>query len=163
MSLIRPASEADVEAIVELIHQLAAYERSADQVAILEEGLRNDLFGPSPAVFAHVAEEGGQVVGMAVWFLNYSTWTGRHGIFLEDLFVRPDRRGLGLGRDLLVALARVAVERGYGRIDWSVLDWNESAIGFYRSLGAVAMDEWTGFRLSGSVLKSLGSPDDPAP
>jgi GNAT superfamily N-acetyltransferase len=106
-------------------------------------------------VFAHVAEHEGAVVGFALWFLNYSTWLGRHGIYLEDLYVRPDMRGQGLGRQLLAELAALCVQRGYGRLEWWVLDWNEPSIGFYRSLGAVAMDEWTVQRLTGQALAGL--------
>jgi GNAT superfamily N-acetyltransferase len=113
------------------------------------------LFGDHPAVFAHVAEHEGAVAGFALWFVNYSTWTGRHGIYLEDLYVSPELRGHGYGRALLAELARICVERGYGRLDWSVLDWNEPAIGFYESLGAVAMDEWTVHRMTGPALHAL--------
>jgi GNAT superfamily N-acetyltransferase len=121
--------------------------------------LTEALFAEAPVVFATVAEEEGSVVGMAVHFRNFSTWTGRVGIYLEDLYVRPDHRGRGVGRALLADLARTANDRGYGRVDWSVLDWNSSAIRFYESLGAVPMDEWTGYRLSGDALAALGSTD----
>ena len=114
---------------------------------------------PSPTVFAHVADEGGRLVGMAIWFRNFSTWTGRNGIYLEDLYVRPEGRARGIGRALVAELATIAHRSGYARVDWSVLDWNESAIRFYRSLGAVPMDEWTGYRLSGEALAALGSAD----
>jgi GNAT superfamily N-acetyltransferase len=155
--VIRRATEADVEAIVGLVHDLATYERASDRVRLDAGHLRDALFGERPAVFAHVAEEDGEVVGMAVWFLNFSTWTGRHGIYLEDLFVKPELRGKGHGRDLLVTLARLAFEAGYGRVEWSVLDWNEPAIGFYRSLGAEPQDEWTTFRLAGDALAGLAA------
>ena len=153
--MIRPATEEDVEAILGLVHDLATYERAAHRVRMDAGQLRAALFGERPALFAHVAEEDGGVVGMAVWFLNFSTWTGRHGIWLEDLFVTPGARGRGHGRDLLVTLVRLASESGYGRVEWSVLDWNEPAIAFYRSLGAEAMDEWTTFRLAGDALVHL--------
>ncbi|HEX3980131.1 MAG TPA: GNAT family N-acetyltransferase, partial [Acidimicrobiales bacterium] len=119
-------------------------------------------FGSDPTVFAHVAEEDGVVVGMAIWFLNFSTWTGRNGIYLEDLYVRPEARSSGVGRALLIELASIARRSGYGRVEWSVLDWNEPAIGFYQSLGAVPMDEWTGYRLSGQALVDLAGPVDGA-
>ncbi len=155
--MIRRATEDDVDALVGMVHDLAEYERSTDRLELDPDGLREALFGDAPAVFAHVAEQGGEVVGMAVWFLNVSTWTGRHGIFLEDLFVRPEARGHGLGRGLLVTLAQLAVAAGYRRVEWSVLDWNEPAIGFYRSLGAVPMDEWTVHRLTGDALAALAA------
>ncbi len=155
--MIRPAQEADVEALIQLIRDLAEFERLPDSVEIQPEQLRSALFGPSPDVFAHVAAEGGRILGMAIWFRNFSTWTGRSGIYLEDLYVRPEARGRGVGRALVAELATVAHRAGYGRLDWSVLDWNESAIRFYQSLGAVPMDEWTGYRLSGEALAALAS------
>jgi GNAT superfamily N-acetyltransferase len=118
--------------------------------------LRACLFGPSPALFGHVAELDGAVVGVALWFLNFSTWRGVHGIHLEDLFVRPAHRGGGLGKALLATLAQECVDRGYGRLEWAVLTWNTPAIGFYRSLGAVPIDEWTMFRLADDALAALG-------
>ena len=110
-------------------------------------------------MFAHVAEADGEVAGFALWFLNFSTWTGQHGIYLEDLYVRPDQRRSGLGRALLAELSRICVARGYSRLEWSVLDWNSPARGFYASLGAVEMDEWTVHRLSGAALRALADPD----
>jgi GNAT superfamily N-acetyltransferase len=157
--MIRAAVADDVEALVQLIRDLAEYERSPDSVEIESEQLRTALFGDSPTVFAHVAAEGGRILGMAIWFLNFSTWTGRSGIYLEDLYVRPEERARGIGRALIAALASVALQAGYGRIDWSVLDWNEPAIRFYRSVGAVPMDEWTGFRLSGPGIAALAAED----
>ncbi|SHK57081.1 L-amino acid N-acyltransferase YncA [Pseudonocardia thermophila] len=154
---VRPVEPRDVPAVVELVHELARYEREPQSCHLTEEQLSAALFNPAPALFGHVAEAGGQVVGCALWFLNFSTWTGVHGIYLEDLFVRPEHRGSGLGKALLAALAEICVERGYGRLEWSVLDWNEPAIGFYRSLGAVPMDEWTTFRLTGDALQALGA------
>jgi GNAT superfamily N-acetyltransferase len=156
-AVIRRASPADVPTIYELIRSLAEYERALPEVTGTLEQLRQSLFGPDPAVYAHVAEHEGEVVGFALWFLNYSTWLCRHGIYLEDLYVRPDMRGQGFGRQLLAELAALCVRRGYGRLEWWVLDWNEPAIGFYRSLGAVGMDEWTVHRLTGPALAELAS------
>lgn len=153
--MIRRAAPSDVADIHRLIRALAEYERSLDSVTGTEEELRQSLFGAQPAVFAHVAEHEGRVVGFALWFLNYSTWLGRHGIYLEDLYVTPALRGGGLGRALLGELARICVQRGYGRLEWWVLDWNAPARGFYESLGAVAMDEWTVHRLTGPALDAL--------
>jgi GNAT superfamily N-acetyltransferase len=156
--MIRQATVDDIDALVELVHDLAEYERSAGSVRMDGEQLRAALFGPAPTVFAHVAEEDGVVVGMAIWFLTFSTWTGRNGIHLEDLYVRPEARSSGLGRALLVELASIARRSGYGRVEWSVLDWNEPAIGFYRSLGAEPLGEWIGYRLSGQALVDLAGP-----
>lgn len=153
--MIRPATPDDVPTILRFIRELATYERAAGEVVATEDDLRRHLFGARPAVFAHIAEHEGLAVGFAVWFLNYSTWTGRHGIYLEDLYVTPHARGFGYGRALLVELARIADERGYGRFEWSVLDWNEPAIGFYTSLGAVPMEEWTVHRLTGDALHTV--------
>src|ERR1700722_862980 len=150
--MIRPAVENDVEELVELIHDLAEFERSPGSVEIRPDDLRDALFGASPTVFAHVADESGRLVGMAIWFRNFSTWTGRNGIYLEDLYVRPEARTRGIGRALVAELASIPRRSGYARVEWSVLDWNEPAIGFYRSLGAVPMEEWTGYRLSGEAL-----------
>jgi GNAT superfamily N-acetyltransferase len=141
-----------VAVLVELIEELAAYEREPDAVEIDAAMLADALFAESPVVFATVAEEDGAVIGTAIHFRNFSTWTGRVGIYLEDLYVRPAHRGRGVGRALLAHLARTARDRGYGRVDWSVLDWNQSAINFYESVGAVPMDGWTGCRLSGEAL-----------
>jgi GNAT superfamily N-acetyltransferase len=137
------------------MRELAEYERSLDQVTATEDDLRQALFADQPAIFAHVAEHEGTVAGFALWFLNYSTWLGRHGIYLEDLYVTPALRGGGLGRALLAELARICVQRGYGRLEWWVLDWNAPARGFYEALGAVAMDEWTVHRLTGPALDAL--------
>jgi GNAT superfamily N-acetyltransferase len=163
---IRVAGPDDVAAIVGLIGDLADYERARHEVHVTEAMLRDALFGPSPAVFAHVATVDGDVVGFALWFLTFSTWLGRHGIYLEDLYVRPEHRGGGHGRALLATLAAIAVERGYGRLEWAVLDWNEPALGFYRALGAVALDEWRTHRLTGDALGRLAAGADgyhPAP
>jgi GNAT superfamily N-acetyltransferase len=158
MAEIRRATAEDVPAMVELVRELAVYERAPDQVEVTPELLRAALFGEHPAVFAHVAVVEGEVAGFALWFVSFSTWLGRHGIYLEDLYVRPQHRGAGLGKALLVELARVCVERGYGRLEWSVLDWNTPAIEFYRAHGATPQDEWTVFRLTGSALRRLASP-----
>ena len=141
--------------------ELAEYERARHEVTATEDDLRRALFGPQPALFAHVAEADGQPAGFAVWFLNYSTWAGRHGIYLEDLYVRPRWRGGGHGRALLAELARICVARGYARLEWWVLDWNTPARGFYESLGAVPMDEWTVHRLTGPALAALAGQPPP--
>jgi GNAT superfamily N-acetyltransferase len=151
--VIRPATPGDVETIVGLIGDLAEYERARHEVQIDATSLHAALFRPAPSVFAHVAVVDGEVVGFAVWFLSFSTWLGRHGIYLEDLYVRPEHRDDGHGRALLATLARIAVEGGYGRLEWAVLDWNEPALAFYRALGAVALDEWTVHRLTGDALE----------
>jgi GNAT superfamily N-acetyltransferase len=156
--MIRPATAEDVPAIHRFIRELAEYERASHEVVVSEADLRRDLFGERPAAFAHMAvDEDGEAVGFAVWFLNYSTWRGRHGIYLEDLYVTPAARGGGHGKALLVELARIADEQGYGRFEWSVLDWNAPAIGFYKSLGAQPQNEWTVYRVAGDTLRSLGS------
>jgi GNAT superfamily N-acetyltransferase len=156
--MIRPAVPADVPTIRALIAALADYEREPESAKATDEQLHTALFGQSPAVFALIAQdEAGTPVGFALYFLNFSTWNGTHGIYLEDLFVLPEARGGGYGRALLCELARIAVERGYGRVEWSVLDWNEPSIGFYKSLGAVPMDEWTTMRLTGDALQTFGA------
>ncbi len=155
--MIRPARPDDVPAIYQQIHDLAEYERSLPEITATLADLHVSLFGPDPAVFAHVAEHEGEVAGFALWFLNYSTWTGRHGIYLEDLYVRPDLRGSGYGRQLLAELAALCLERGYARLEWWVLDWNEPARGFYDNLGAIGMDEWTVHRLAGPALAALAA------
>ena len=153
--MIRDATPDDVPVIAELIRGLAEYERLADEVVLDEEELRSHLFGPRRYADVILAEDEGAVVGFALFFHNYSTFLGKPGIYLEDLFVRPEHRGAGHGKALLSHLARVAVERGCGRLEWSVLDWNEPTIAFYRSLGARAMDEWTVQRLDGDALRAL--------
>jgi GNAT superfamily N-acetyltransferase len=152
---IRPVRPVDVPAVVALVHELADYEREPDSCRLTPQQLHTALFGPAPALYGHVAERDGTVVGCALWFLNFSTWRGVHGIHLEDLYVAPAHRGHGLGRALLATLAGVCAERGYARLEWSVLDWNAPSIGFYRSLGAIEMDEWTTFRLDGVALDAL--------
>lgn len=155
---LRAADERDLPEILRLIHALAIYEREPDAVVTTEGHLRAALFGENPAVFAHVVDgdEPGTLAGLAIWFLTFSTWEGVHGIHLEDLFVQPAYRGRGYGTALLAKLAAICVQRGYARLEWAVLDWNEPAIGFYRSLGALPMDEWTAFRLDGEPLRKLG-------
>jgi GNAT superfamily N-acetyltransferase len=145
---IRPAREDDVPVILDLIRGLAEYERMADQVVATEAGLHAALFGPRPAAEVVLAEEAGQPIGFALFFHNFSTFLGRPGLYLEDLFVRPDWRGRGIGRALLVHLKDLAIARGCGRMEWAVLDWNEPAIGFYRRLGAQFMEEWRLCRLT---------------
>ena len=156
---IRPAHPDDVPVIVRLVRELAEYEQALEQVEMTQEQLRVALFPEEggPATFAHVAEVDGEVVGVALWFLSFSTWTGTHGIWLEDLYVSPAHRGLGLGQELLRTLAGVCVDRGYHRLEWWVLDWNAPSIGFYESIGAVAQDEWTRFRLDGPALATHAS------
>ncbi|GAA3051277.1 GNAT family N-acetyltransferase [Kitasatospora albolonga] len=156
--MIREATPSDVPLILDLIRELAEYEKAPDEAVATEEQLRESLFGANPAVFGLIAEEdGGEAVGFALWFRNFSTWRGTHGVYLEDLYVRPTARGGGHGKALLTELARICVRNGYSRLEWTVLDWNEPAIGFYTSLGAVGMDEWTVHRLSGDALAALGA------
>jgi GNAT superfamily N-acetyltransferase len=153
--MIRPATIDDVPTIARLIRDLAEYERLGHAVDLEEGRLREHLFGPRPYCEVLLAEDAGAVVGFALFFHNYSTFRGLPGIYLEDLFVEPARRGHGHGKALLRALAALTVERGCGRLEWSVLNWNEPAIAFYRSLGAKQMDEWTVYRLTGEELKTL--------
>ncbi|MDF9276527.1 GNAT family N-acetyltransferase [Arthrobacter sp. EH-1B-1] len=155
MTPIREARRDDVPTILQLIHDLAVYEKEPDAVRNTVEGLEEALFGPNPRIFAHIAEDDSGVQGFALWFLNYSTWEGVHGIYLEDLYVRPEARGSGYGKALLQTLAGIAAERGYARVEWSVLNWNEPSIQFYRSLGAQAQDEWSTFRLTGAPLAAF--------
>src|ERR687894_2027814 len=149
---VRPVRPDDVPAVVGLVRELAEYEEAAHEVRLTEEQLRTALFGVSPALFGHVALADGAVVGTALWFLNFSTWRGTHGIYLEDLYVQPQHRGKGLGKELLRTLAALCVDRGYSRLEWSVLDWNTPSIEFYKAAGAVPMDEWTVFRLTDDAL-----------
>ena len=138
-----------------MIRELAEYEREPGQVEATEESLHDALFCNHPAVFCHIAEHEDECTGFALWFLNFSTWKGRHGIYLEDLYVRPSTRGHGYGKALLRELAQIAAARGYGRLEWWVLDWNSDAQGFYRALGAVPMDDWTVWRVTGHALQDL--------
>jgi len=153
--LIRPAVPADVPVLLALVHELAVYEREPDAVETTEAMLHAALFGPAPVASCHVAQLDGAVVGMALWYVTFSTWKGVPGLWLEDLFVRDSARGTGLGRQLLQTLAAVCLERGYARFEWWVLDWNAPALGFYASLGAVPQDEWTVHRVDGDALREL--------
>jgi GNAT superfamily N-acetyltransferase len=152
---IRPATVEDVPVILELIHALAIYERAPKEVTATEEILRETLFGTKPAAEVLLALENEIAVGFAVFFHNFSTWLGLPGLYLEDLFVKPEHRGKGYGRALLIELAKIARARGCGRLEWAVLDWNEPAIQFYRKLGAKPMDEWTVFRLTRDGIAKL--------
>jgi GNAT superfamily N-acetyltransferase len=154
---IRGATEDDVPLILSLIKELAGYERLSHEVVATEEMLRDSLFGERRVAEALLGYLGDDPAGFALFFHNFSTFLGRPGIYLEDLFVRPEFRGSGIGRAMLVHLARLARERGCGRLEWWVLDWNEPAIGFYKSLGAEAMDDWTVYRLAGTALEDLAS------
>lgn len=154
---IRPAKIQEVGEVLQLIQDLATYEKAPEQVEAIEEDLLNTIFASDPRVFCDLVEVDGQIAGMAIWFLNYSTWQAKHGIYLEDLFIKPEYRGRGYGKALLKHLAKICDEKGYGRLQWWVLDWNSPAIEFYKSLGAEAMDEWTVYRTSGKALKDLGN------
>ena len=168
-SCIRPATRADVPEILAMVRELAEYERAAHEVAATEDLIEALLFGDNtphgaPGAFCHVIEApigpgpgAVRLAGFALWFLNASTWLGRHGIYLEDLYVRPEHRGRGHGRDLMAVLARICIERDYGRLEWWVLDWNTPAIDFYRALGATGMDEWTVHRLADRDLGALAA------
>jgi len=156
---IRPARVEDVPVILELIRELATYERAPDEVTATEEQLVDVLFGERPVAEVLLAFEGKSPIGFAVFFHNFSTWLGRPGLYLEDLFVKPEKRGKGYGRALLVALAKIARDRACGRMEWAVLDWNEPAIKFYRALGAKPMDEWTVFRLTRDGIAELAKSD----
>ena len=158
---VREAVAADVPVILQLVHELADYEREPDAVETTEAMLHDALFGPGAVAACHVAVLDGEVVGFALWYVTFSTWKGRPGLWLEDLFVRPAARGSGLGKALLRSLAAVCVERGYPRFEWWVLDWNEPARGFYRSLGAVPQEDWTTFRVDGEALRALAATCDP--
>ena len=154
--MIRSAKPEDLSEISSLIKELADYERAPEQAIATIEDLDAALFGPSPKVFCEIVEVDGTVLGFAIWFLNFSTWQGKHGIYLEDLFIRPQYRGSGWGKKLLEHLAAKCLENNWGRFQWWVLDWNEPAIEFYRALGASPMDEWTVYRVAGEELKKLG-------
>ncbi len=156
--MLRPAVEVDLDTIIELIHALAEYEREPESVRLDRETLRSHLFGAHPYAEVLLAETTeGQSAGFALFFHNFSTWEGKPGIHLEDLFVRPEFRGHGFGKALLVELSRLAVQRGCARLEWAVLDWNEPSIQFYKALGAVPLDEWTTYRVSGDALAKLAS------
>lgn len=153
--VIRAAKPADAQLVYSLVRELADYERLLDDVDATAEDLVRALFGANPRVFCDVAEWDGEAAGFALWFYNFSTFRGRHGIYLEDLFVRPAYRGKGIGKTLLVHLAQRAVAEGCARVEWSVLDWNEPSIKFYEALGAIPMEEWTIFRLTGAALAKV--------
>jgi GNAT superfamily N-acetyltransferase len=157
---IRSATERDVPLILEMIKALADYEKMADEVVATEDGLHEALFGPRPGAEVVIAYGGADPAGFALFFHNFSTFVGRRGLYLEDLFVKPEWRGHGVGKALLTHLARLAVERGCGRFEWSVLDWNEPAIRFYESLGAVPLADWTIFRVAGASLAQLAEVSD---
>jgi GNAT superfamily N-acetyltransferase len=156
--VIRDAAPDDVPVILQLVHELAAYEREPDAVRATASDLHEALFSRDPAAGCQIAVVDDQVVGFALWYRTFSTWQGKPGLWLEDLFVRPEHRGAGLGKALLVSLAQIAVRRGWARFEWWVLDWNEPAHGFYRSLGARPEDEWTVWRVDGVALESLANP-----
>ena len=154
---IRPAKEADVPVIVDFIRQLAEYERLSHEAVMTETVVKESLFGPRPSAEVLLGYSDGKAVAFAVFFHNFSTFLGRHGLYLEDLFVIPEMRGKGFGRAMLVELAKIARDRKCGRFEWSVLDWNESAIQFYKNLGAVPLNEWTIFRVTGDALERLAN------
>ena len=155
--IIRPAKSEEVGEVLQLINDLATYEKAPEQVEASKEDLLNTIFASDPRVFCDLVEVDGQIAGMAIWFLNYSTWQAKHGIYLEDLYIKPEFRARGYGKALLKHLAQICDREGYGRLQWWVLDWNSPAIEFYKSLGAEAMDEWTVYRTSGKALKDLGN------
>jgi len=155
--MIRLAVKEDGPRILQLIKDLAEYERAPLEAKATLEQIEESLFSQHPVAYCHVAEDNGLVVGISIWFLNYSTWVGKPGIYLEDLYIDPAHRGKGFGLALLKELAKICVERDYERLQWWVLDWNEPSIEFYKSIGAVAMDEWTVYRVSGDALKKLGA------
>ncbi|MBY0520080.1 MAG: GNAT family N-acetyltransferase [Sphingomonas sp.] len=157
---IRPAIAADVPVILQLVRELAAYERALDKVVATEALLHDAMFAAVPAAEALIAETDGDPVGLALFFHNFSTWTGWRGLYLEDLYVRPAARGLGIGKGLLTRLAAVAVERGCTRFEWQVLTWNTPAIDFYRAMGAELMEEWRTCRVSGDALAALAKRAD---
>jgi GNAT superfamily N-acetyltransferase len=154
---IRPAKREEVGEVLQLIQDLATYEKAPEQVEASRDDLLNTIFAKEPRVFCDLVEVDGQIAGMAIWFLNYSTWQAKHGIYLEDLYIKPEFRAKGYGKALLKHLAQICDREGYGRLQWWVLDWNSTAIEFYRSFGAEAMDEWTVYRTSGQALKDLGN------
>ncbi len=153
--IIRLATEADVPQILGLIKELAEYEKAPDAVIASESDIHESLFKPDSVTHCHVAEIDEKIVGIAIWFLNYSTWLGKEGIYLEDLYVKPEYRKNGIGLNLMKTLAKICVDRGYERFQWWVLNWNEPSIKFYESIGALPMNEWTVYRLSGEALKKF--------
>ena len=155
--MIRYARKEDSPRILALIKDLAVYEKAPLEAKATLEQIDESLFSPNPHAFCHVVEVDGVVVGISIWFFNYYTWLGKPGIYLEDLYIDPAHRGKGFGLALLKELAKICLSRGYERLQWWVLDWNEPSIEFYKSLGAVPMDEWTVYRVSGDALRALGS------
>ena len=153
--MIRSAEPRDIPEILALIHELAEYEKAPEEAVATAAQLEVALFGDSPKVFCEMVEVDGAILGCAIWFLNFSTWQGKHGIYLEDLYIRPQYRGQGWGKKLLQHLAAKCVANDWGRFQWWVLDWNQPSIEFYKALGAVAMDEWTVYRVSGESLNKL--------
>jgi GNAT superfamily N-acetyltransferase len=159
---VRPIRPGDVSAVVAMVHELADFEHGADQCHLTDEQLRGVLFAAHPAVFGHVAvDSGGEPVGMALWFVNFSTWEGTHGLYLEDLYVRPAARGTGAGVALLAALAQICVDRGYRRMEWVMLDWNPAGA-FYTAMGATVTEDWVPYRLTGDALHRLADRASPA-
>lgn len=154
-AILRAARPGDEPGILAGIHALALYEREPDAVENTATALAETLFGAEPRAFTHVVERDGEIVGIAIWFLTYSTWTGRHGIWLEDLHVDESQRGRGYGKALIASLAELCIDRAYSRLEWTVLDWNSPAVAFYRSIGAEPMSEWTTQRLTGARLAAL--------
>jgi GNAT superfamily N-acetyltransferase len=154
---IRPAKTSDIDEILALIYELALYEKAPEEAKATKSQIMESFFSDNPKVFCEIVEVEGEIAGFAIWFLNYSTWQGKHGIYLEDLFIRPQFRGRGFGKSVLKHLAQICFDRGYGRFQWWVLDWNEPSIEFYKALGAVAMDEWTVYRVTGDALTELAA------
>ena len=152
---IRIATKDDIPRIHQLIKDLAEYEKAPLEAKATIQQIEETIFGENPVAYCHVAEDNGLVVGISIWFLNYSTWVGKPGIYLEDLYIDPAYRGKGYGFAFLKELGKICLERGYERLQWWVLDWNQPSIDFYKSLGAVPMDEWTVYRVSGDALKKL--------
>ena len=158
---IRPATIDDAELILQFVTELAIYEKAEHEVLANEDDIRRVVFARDSRVDGLICEHDGSPVGFAVYFLNYSTWLGKYGLFLEDLYVTPEARGIGAGKALLQQLAKIAVDKDCGRFEWNVLDWNEPAIKFYESLNAEAQSEWIGYRLSGTALRALANQDQP--
>lgn len=154
---IRPAKTTDIDEILALIYELALYEKAPEEAKATKSQIMESFFSDNPKVFCEIVEVDDEIAGLAIWFLNYSTWQGKHGIYLEDLFIRPQFRGRGFGKSVLKHLAQICVDRGYGRFQWWVLDWNTPSIEFYKALGAVAMDEWTVYRVTGDALTELAA------
>ena len=155
---VRPIAPDDAETVLQYFRDLAEYEESLDECRMTIDQLRTALFSDSPALFGHVAVVDDAVIGFALWFLNFSTWTGNHGVYIEDMYVVPELRKTGAGTAMFRAIGEICLERGYDRLQWWTLDWNEPTIAFVSGLGAEAMDEWTVYRISGEKLRALGSP-----